>query len=628
MKKLLAVVFAVSASYALQAPYLISATAVTDTSVQLSWRNNDAATTGFIVQRKDTTATTYKFIDSVTSATQLTYLDLAGLKPSTLYTYQVIAYSPSAVSDTSNSVQVTTSATPPFIDTFVAPGISVLWNYDTSKSVQVKIANLSNSETGYLIYRSAGFSSAFSMIGQIVLAEPESGDTIVFQDTTAAINTWYSYEAAAYKSGDSVLSIAYSTFTFKSQEPQQIAKFTKLANCPISDSGGWAAIAGDSIILKENNAPAGKFTAINITTPAAPTFAGYIDSTTLLSYPLQTLIPVYLQYGVKNGYGAAETQVLHFNNQVVIIQGTTISLFQIAGTNLTSLNSVTISGDIFSTLQLNDSLFAVQFAISQPGESDYAAYYCLPVKISANQLVKLDPTFTGYAYDHMTDSYPNNSYAYNRGLFNSIIFIPVNWIGPGLNYYNMIICDIDLNRTYIAPGTSARTFTNNSGYYLSATQFLSQDSIHSNAVYAENIIDLNAYQTAVSQNAVFTDSFSTRQNVLVDTVNKRLYILYKTNMSIFSYAFSTVGVKNNLSRLRQLPGDIRVLPGPLGVTIVFPRTARNANLFFYDLTGRMVDNLSATGSNAVLWRPKARGMCIIVSAKIDGENYSARFVAR
>ena len=204
MKALLASVLAFSTSYALQAPYLISATPVTDTSVQLSWRNNDAATTGFIVQRKDTTATVYKTIDSVKSDTQLTLLDHMGLKPSILYTYQVKAYNASSVSDTSNSVQVTTLGLPVVPDTFVAPGISVLWNYDTSKSVQIKIADYSNCETGYRIYRSAGFSSPFSMIAQIVSAQPANEGTIIFKDTTVAVNTWYRYQAAAYLGSDSV----------------------------------------------------------------------------------------------------------------------------------------------------------------------------------------------------------------------------------------------------------------------------------------------------------------------------------------------------------------------------------------------------------------------------------------
>jgi hypothetical protein len=55
VKKILLVLAMSTLSYPLQAPYLISATALSDSSVQLQWRNNDVETMGFIVQRKDST---------------------------------------------------------------------------------------------------------------------------------------------------------------------------------------------------------------------------------------------------------------------------------------------------------------------------------------------------------------------------------------------------------------------------------------------------------------------------------------------------------------------------------------------------------------------------------------------
>ena len=71
-------------------------------------------------------------------------------------------------------------------------------------------------------------------------------------------------------------------------------------------------------------------------------------------------------------------------------------------------------------------------------------------------------------------------------------------------------------------------------------------------------------------------------------------------MSTFSYAFATVGVRNNVSPPPLRRGELRVLPGQSGVTIVFPESARHADLFFYDLSGRMVDKVTVMGSNAVL----------------------------
>jgi hypothetical protein len=99
----------------------------------------------------------------------------------------------------------------------------------------------------------------------------------------------------------------------------------------------------------------------------------------------------------------------------------------------------------------------------------------------------------------------------------------------------------------------------------------------------------------------------------------------------YTYAFSTAGVKPANAQHLKLPGNFRILSsaGQSGITIVFPETTRHADLAFYDLSGRMVDRLTATGSNAVLWRPKTHASgCYVVSAKINGESYSARFMVR
>ena len=116
----------------------------------------------------------------------------------------------------------------------------------------------------------------------------------------------------------------------------------------------------------------------------------------------------------------------------------------------------------------------------------------------------------------------------------------------------------------------------------------------------------------------------------MDTLNKRLYILYSTNMSIFSYAlFPTLGVGNNLTQRQQFRSELQVLPCQSGVIIIFPGCARHADLFFYDLFDRLVDKLTVIGSNSILWQPKSHiPGCFSVSAKIDGENYSARFMTR
>ncbi len=196
----------------------------------------------------------------------------------------------------------------------------------------------------------------------------------------------------------------------------------------------------------------------------------------------------------------------------------------------------------------------------------------------------------------------------------SPIFETTIWYPPG----HLIFQGVDTTNLY--------SFTANTGYYLAPTQFI---NLNDTALWAEDIADLNGYQTALSSNAVLQDTLTNPQNVLLDTVNKRVFIVCQHNLSSYSYSFGEVGVKHTGDQQLKISGGLRILPVPSGVAIIFPQTARHADLTFYDLSGRMVDRLTAMGSNAVLWRQKSHGSgCFIVHAKINGESYSAKFMAR
>jgi hypothetical protein len=94
--------------FALPAPYLISTTAVSDTSIGLSWRNNSTSTTGFYVLRKQAGQTNYTIIDSAGPA--ITAFSDIKLVSSTKYYYRIIAFSATELSDSSNIDSATTLA--------------------------------------------------------------------------------------------------------------------------------------------------------------------------------------------------------------------------------------------------------------------------------------------------------------------------------------------------------------------------------------------------------------------------------------------------------------------------------------------------------------------------------------
>ena len=480
MKKLIPILLVCSLSYGLNAPYLISATALSDSSVELSWRNNDAGTTGFIVQRKDSTEIVYHFVDSVKSPTQLTYTDMNGLLPVTLYTYQVIAYSAAEVSDTSNSLQVVTPARQII---FNQPSVSIYWNFDTSGAVKIRISDNANCETGYRIYRDEDFSSSFSLISQITSTNPEQMDSIIWYDNSVSPNTWYNYHIAAYTSSDSIFSSPCSTYTFQVIQPQEVVKLQKISDFPVSDSGSWSVKIGDSIILKESNAPAGMFTVINISDPANPLFAGYIDSATALSYPLHTLMPIYLRFGVSDryGYSGSNRYLLHNNvmswkNGVLVLTDSILTMYSIIDTSLVPVDTLNInlSGYSYSILLLNDSLLTVEHENSGTFNRDK---FFSPIRLlsSGFSLLPECPIGRYYYITGAYDIYRN----YIRGLHNENILVSSSrtyksgQMQPILYFSYITIYNINaLKQIKLSGTTSDAGELYNTGRYLSSTENL------------------------------------------------------------------------------------------------------------------------------------------------------------
>jgi hypothetical protein len=656
MKKVMLVLLICSLSYALNAPYLISATALSDSSVSLSWRNNDVGTTGFIVQRKDSTETGYHFVDSVKSAAQLTYTDIKGLLPVTLYTYQVIAYSATEVSDTSNSVQVTTLALSPV---FNQPTVSVYWNYDTSASVRIQILDNSNCEVGYRIYREQGFSSSFSLVSQITSTNPVSMDAIIWNDSAVTFNTWYNYKVAAYTNTDSIFSLPCSTYTFQAVKLHQGVKFTKLSDFPVSDSGSWSAKAGDSIILKENPpAPAGMFSVINVSNPVNPSFAGYIDSATARSYPLQTMIPIFMNFGIYNSY--IKTKVIISLDRMLVLSGTLLRMYLIQGTNLVSIDSEIIAaGNQENRIYLlNDTLLAVLYF--KPTEdmnyNEYDTIFFNSIHLSSSGFSSSPNNLIGTAYYRYFGMPKEYLRPYIQGSFDNKIIIPIDacsvgygmYYVPGTPWSYLYIMDNILNRTTVLPNTTPNTpYANayNTGYYIFPAENLCTNAfnIYSSPVgaptpndtatelFVSYVGDPHPYSTAQANNAIYRDDIHRQnalQNILLDTLKKQVFLIFKNNMTILGYQSTGVVYypKTTLSA-----NKVTILRGPMAfsITIVLSTHSRSSDLYFYDLSGRVVDKMLGVTSNAVLWRPKTKTMsCYIVQVRNGGEKYTAKFMVR
>lgn len=340
MKKLFLLAVICSTTHALQAPYLISAIALSDIRIVLTWRNNDIATQGFVILRKSESELSFTRIDSITNATVNTYTDSL-LKDSTTYHYRIFAYGASVLSDTSNEQSVTTPKKNPV---FKRPGLSVSFQTSgTSNFTSLTIYDSSDNEEGFIVYRSEEFSPLFNAIYEVNSVVTANNKSILLNDSTIKFNTWYIYKIAVFKNSDTLFSSNASIYTFRDPWVGEIVKFQKISDFPISYPGGLAALGGDSIILKENPSPPEAYTAISVKDVRNPIFSGYIDSTALLNYPVESRIPVYLKFNVSDvpyypppsvQFYCNSSKVFVFGNLLLLMRNNFLFLYTIQGNNL------------------------------------------------------------------------------------------------------------------------------------------------------------------------------------------------------------------------------------------------------------------------------------------------------
>jgi hypothetical protein len=457
-------------------------------------------------------------------------------------------------------------------------------------------------------------------------------DSIIWIDTTIALNAWANYRVAVFTATDSLFSDPCSTYSFHSVQNQQVVTFTKLVDFPISP-GGLSALAGDSLILKEDSTPAGKFSAINIKDPAHPKFDGFVDSTALLAYPLKTLIPIFLKFGVVNRYWSRKACI--YNNRLLVLQDSVLKRYTIQNNNLfviDSLNSFT-----GNSINLLDTTLLGVLNIDPPGGLASRSYF-YPVKMSPVRFSSLPACYLGANYCCL--SMYRQTEPDIRGALNGRIFVSVNttFLRTAANMVtetDELVYDVTLNRMIRLPNIRSYVKGLNTGCYVSAMEELTAAIGYTNnnsismEFFVSDIRNLHSYEFALSQNAVYRDTANgLLQNILLDTAGRKIYLVFSTNLTILSYQHADAGVAR--SAIRKVSSrQIAIRPCALGTTIVLPDNCRNADLFIYDVSGRVVESMRNVSSDAVVFRPKNHSVgCYIASVMKDGKRYSARFMTR
>jgi len=173
----------VAATTPLAAPSSVTASMVSATSIQVRWKDNDAAAGGYYILRSSD-GTNFSQVGQASSATATTYTDsTAGLLHT--YDYEVQAYNGGSTSAVSNMAMATTG---------VAAPSSLTATTDGPRSIGLAWTDNDPSATGYWIYRSSDGTS-FS-----ALARVSSGSATSWVDTTSAPYESRYYEIQAFNS--------------------------------------------------------------------------------------------------------------------------------------------------------------------------------------------------------------------------------------------------------------------------------------------------------------------------------------------------------------------------------------------------------------------------------------------
>jgi hypothetical protein len=452
-----------------------------------------------------------------------------------------------------------------------------------------------------------------------------------------------------------------------SAQTRRIIRFQKLSDSPVSvDSTGWSALYQNEIMLKENTGPADSFTVIDVSTPTNPQRMSCMDSAAARRLSLQTMIPVFLYFNVSNRY--ANMKVVNLSgSRMLIAKDSTVGMYQISGSNLINLASYTVHGlgnNNLNLMSFTDSLLGIQSSVYRNEYSqDDRGFYFTIVKLLLTSpwfttpAINLDmATYWWYDMGTLSVLYEASRRPYFHGVASQDLLISYDMstvqhcacIPPDLaSYYHGLV---GYNTSTLTPRSIScdMPYANayNTNQYFSATEnlctggfypYMFQPSCNGpTKLFAAAIGDFWPYSTASADSAIYLDTVHLQcqiQNIILDTLAQRVYLIFNNNMTILGYQSQIVGVAGGSEKSAAAAKGIFILPNAFssGVTIVLQAHAASvpADLYFYDLSGRVIDKMLGITANAVLWRPKTRSMgCYIVSVRIGTEKLTRKFMVR
>ena len=593
MEKLivLAVLWCSQAAFALQAPFLYTADSASDTSVQLTWRNNSTAYLGVIVLRKTALAAPYTVADTAPgTATSLT--DVVKPAAQTTYYYALTAYSQTEHADTSSgdSVRITP---PKIVGVFAAPS-RVYLGWDTlSHVVSVNYLDSSNTQNGHRIFRSTNF-GPFVMIKDLSsLVESPIDYWYTVPDSTVNSNTWYMYYVVTYKGQQTLSSVSDTVFTFdvnamKRSSPKKCTVLGEIGSFPIH-YGSWCLKSGDTIALTEAGAPDSSFTIIDVSNPSQPRFAGLGKSGAAVIHYYPSSRPL-----------AAYTKA----NYIFKPDGDSLWCYRYQSGTVSALSTINLGRMVLPPCGfLSDSTLIVPDLVDTIGQNlggtTGVSYMRANEVLFKNNVLSNSRVMP--VYRHLCgDQFPCD-YSSSPSLSSGIVYQGRLFTGlPGNNGFIQTMEVLDFN----FPASPTTVFGVNSA----ALPFL----------------DLQVLSTGVS---VYGIDLTNARSVLVDTVKNLVFALSDSQLSVYNCQIAA-GVSRALPSVARGEQSLRFGKGTNGLApvLLLPPHTQPVSVSVFDMSGRRLAHLEGIQGETAPWPAVSRTGVYIVRAVLDGKSVSARVV--
>jgi hypothetical protein len=567
MKNLLWLVVLCSTASALQAPYLISATAQSGSRVQLSWRNNDVATLGFVVLRSAEGGQAFGVIDTVQAGTE--QIVDSTVAASTKYFYGVLAYSATEVSDTSNIDTVTTFDVP------ARPSL-LLFQWDlSSHAIDISYLPGISGITSLRIYRSEN-SKPFALLRDTT---GPMGDTVRLIDRTVEANKWYDYNVSAWNGTDSLAdSLSYDlppvftfdkTLLFKDLR-YQLVPGAKLSEFPIHFKR-WSLKAGDTIILNETNLPDSVYSIINVADPNAPVFAGLGHSLAARLGAASAATTLHGRLVALDTAGSSEIDT--------IVCYTYDPLVGLQKTGACSFGAIYNCGMDYP-LFVDDTTFIMGYCTvsggGRYGDEVHHRYH----KIYSIGAGSIEPVATN---EYMASLYSSGCPNFGS-FFVGRTFFSVD--GVVLNYYR--------------------------------SPLLSQGGYHDTTfvVTPPRVVD---------SIVIVSPEMLAAKSIHLDTVKKVAYVLSPSLLTAYSYtiepyAYTATTHFQSASLSSHNRGHLMFRKsGSRTILITLPQDARIQRVSICDLSGRMVENFEPAGQRQIVWH-RANALPGVYCVVVKGRN--------